>query len=110
MIQTTNEGWGFYGSFTTQAAAAWPLALTAIQQATGFDEADCATFLDSRHGRHFADDVLNALRDGHPLAQAIEAAVTRWQGYKLTRSARARYDIPAGVTYLQGFVGAAAFE
>ena len=108
MIQTTNEGWGFYGSLDTQAAAAWPLALTAIQNATGFDEADCATFLDSRHGRHFADDVLNALHDGQPLPIAIDIAVTRWQGYKLSASTRCQHGIPKGLTYLQGFVGAAA--
>ena len=110
MIQTTNEGWGFYGSLTTHAAAAWPLALTAIQHSTGFDEADCAAFLDSRHGRHFADDVLNALGDGHPLPNAIDSAVARWQGYKLNLSTRRQHDIPAGLTYLQGFVGIAAFD
>ena len=109
MIQTTNEGWGFYGALDTQAAAAWPLALAAIQQATGFDQADCATFLDSKHGRHFADDVLNALHGSQPLHQAIDTAVTRWQGYKLSASSRCQHGIPAGVTYLQGFVGA-AFE
>jgi hypothetical protein len=87
----------------------WPIHRTASPQATGFDEADCATFLDSPHGRHFADDVLNALHDGHPLPKAIDCAVTRWQGYKLSASSRIQHGIPAGVTYLQGFVGAAAF-
>ncbi len=108
MIESTNKEWGFYGALDTQAEAAWPLALTAIEQATGFDEADCAVFLDSKLGRWFSDDVRNALHGGKPLKEAIDAAVARWSQWKLPRHTLRQYEIPSGATYLQGFVAVAA--
>jgi hypothetical protein len=40
-------------------------------------------FLDSRHGRHFADDVANELWKGEALKVAIDAAIDRWMGRAL---------------------------
>ena len=31
---TQNEAWGFWGTMNNQAAAAWPIAMTAISDAT----------------------------------------------------------------------------
>jgi hypothetical protein len=51
--------------------------MTHIAEATGEDLDTVRPFLDSRHGRHFGDGVLNALDTGRPLAQPIDAATLR---------------------------------
>ena len=61
-------------------------------------------FLDSRHGRHFGDDVLNALDAGRPLTEAIDAATQRWMGLAIGRQTSKDYGIPRGLPYLTGFV------
>jgi hypothetical protein len=48
--------------------------MTAISDATSQPLESVRCFLDSRHGRHFADDVLNQRLAGVPLADAIHAA------------------------------------
>ena len=65
--QTQNLDWGFYGNLGEQAEAAWPVAMTAIMEATG-EESDAArAFLDGKSGRHFGDDVHNGMHQGcHP--------------------------------------------
>ncbi|MFP5482562.1 MAG: hypothetical protein ACLGGW_04715, partial [Gammaproteobacteria bacterium] len=54
---TQNESWGLFGTLGEHAEAAWPIAMTAISDATYQPLDSVRTFLDSRHGRHFADDV-----------------------------------------------------
>ncbi len=73
MPPSDNQVWGFVGTIAhhADANAAWPLAMTAIADATGCTPDEVSAFLDSRHGRHFADDAANALVDGHPLVEAI---------------------------------------
>ena len=61
-------------------------------------------FLDSRHGRHFADEVQNGLFRGHTLADAINAATLQWMGWKIGRQTSKDYGIPRGLPYLTGFV------
>ena len=56
---TQNDTWGFYGTMNEQAEAAWPLAMTAISDATSQPLESVRAFLDSRHGRHPALDVLD---------------------------------------------------
>ena len=101
---TQNESWGFYGTMNEQAEAAWPLAMTAISDATCQPLESVRTFLDSRHGRHFADDVQNGLYAGATLADAIEQATARWMSWTIGRSTSKQYDIPKGLPYLTGFV------
>ena len=101
---TQNDTWGFYGTMNEQAEAAWPLAMTAISDATCQPLESVRTFLDSRHGRHFADDVQNGLHTGATLAEAINADTQRWMGWTIGRSTRKQYDIPKGLPYLTGFV------
>ena len=101
---TQNESWGFYGTMNEQAKAAWPLAMAAISDATYQPLESVRTFLDSRHGRHFADDVQNGLYAGTTLADAINAATQRWMGWSIGRSTSKQYDIPKGLPYLTGFV------
>jgi hypothetical protein len=101
---TQNEAWGFWGTMTENAAAAWPMAMTAIAEATGQPLDAVRTFLDSRHGRHFADDVLNQMHAGLALADALRAATQQWMGWKIGRQTSKQYGIPRGLPYLTGFV------
>ena len=101
---TQNDTWGFYGTMNEQAEAAWPLAMTAISDATCQPLESVRTFLDSRHGRHFADDVQNGLYIGATLAETINAATQRWMGWTIGRSTSKQFGIPKGLPYLTGFV------
>ena len=101
---TQNDAWGFWGAMNEQANAAWSIAMTAISQATGESLDAVRIFLDSRHGRHFADDVQNGLYAGATLADAINAATRRWMSWTIGRSTSKQYDIPKGLPYLTGFV------
>jgi hypothetical protein len=59
-------------------------------------------FLDSRLGRHFADEVANGLWKGEALESAIEGAITRWMGWRIAHAVclrpvpadEARSDLP----------------
>ena len=101
---TQNEAWGFWGTMNNQAAAAWPIAMTAISDATYQPLSSVRAFLDSRHGRHFADDVLNGLHAGLNLQEAIHAATQRWMGWTIGRLTSKQHGIPKGLPYLTGFV------
>ena len=96
--------WGFYGTMNEHAEVAWQLAMTAISDATCQPLESVRTFLDSRHGRHFADDVLNELHAGANLKDAIHAATQRWMGWTIGRQTSKQYGIPKGLPYLTGFV------
>ncbi len=101
---TQNDNWGFWGTMNEHASAAWPLAMVAISDATSQPLESVRTFLDSRHGRHFADDVQNGLYEGKALADAINAATQRWMGWTIGRQTSKQYGIPRGLPYLTGFV------
>ena len=101
---TQNEAWGFWGTMNEHAAAAWPLALAAIADATSQPLESARAFLDSRFGRHFADDVQNGLYQGQSLADAINAATQRWMGWTIGRQTSKQYGIPRCLPYLTGFV------
>lgn len=78
---TNNPAYGFWGTIRYHAKSeeAWPLAMSAVAAATGRDDAAVRDFLDSRAGRHFADEVSNHLVGGkRTLAEAIDVAVARW--------------------------------
>jgi len=101
---TRNEGWGFWGTMNEHAAAAWPMAMAAIADATGEDLDNIRAFLDSRHGRHYADEVHNGLYVGKPLKDAIDAATQKWMGWTIGRQTSRDYGIPRGMAYLTGYV------
>ena len=101
---TQNESWGLFGTLCEHAEAAWPIAMTAISDATYQPLESVRAFLDSRHGRHFADDVLNGLHAGVNLPEAIQAATQRWMGWTIGRLTCKQYGIPKGLPYLTGFV------
>ena len=101
---TQNDAWGFWGTMNDDAKTAWPIAMTAISDATCQPLESVRAFLDSRHGRHFADDVLNEMLRGHTIQQAVDAAVARWMGWTIGRQTSKEYGIPRGLPYLTGFV------
>lgn len=100
----TVTDWGYWGTMQDQAEAAWPIAMTAISDATNQPLESVCAFLDSRHGRHFADDVHNGLYAGATLKAAIEQATQQWMGWTIGRQASKDYGIPRGMPYLIGFV------
>jgi hypothetical protein len=109
---TSNEAWGFFGTISHHADAsiAWPIAVTIISNATGLDAGTVATFLDTRHGRHFADDVVNELAAGKAIAEAIEAATVRWMAWRISLRTAHETGIPRGLPYLTGFALQAAID
>ncbi|MFZ1416228.1 MAG: hypothetical protein WAS73_16855 [Defluviicoccus sp.] len=123
ILPTTNETWGFWGSMgytTADQSQAWALAATAIAKATsGTPEAvrhattaspllnadrRLRDVLDSRQGRHFADDVANGLFAGRTLAAAVDAAVATWMAWRIDKQTEREHGIPSGLPYLTGWV------
>jgi len=104
ILPTENEAWVFGGSMGEHVTAAWPRALAAITEATGAEADAVRAFLDSRHGRHFADDVMGRLDVSEPLDAAIGATTARWMGWRISRRTSREAGIPAGLPYLTGFV------
>ncbi len=100
----TVTDWGFWGTMNEHAAVAWPIAMTAISDATDQPLESVRLFLDSRHGRHFADDVLNGMYHGLSVFDAIHAATQRWMDWIIGRQTSKQYGIPQGMPYLTGFV------
>jgi hypothetical protein len=109
---TTNEAWGFFGTIRQHADAstAWQIAVTVISTATGLDAGTVAAFLDSRHGRHFADDVASQLTTGKAIAEAIEAAAARWMEWRISARTAHETGIPRGLPYLTSFALHAAID
>jgi len=108
-LPTNNEAWGFWGTMhmsghAAETAAAWTTASEAIARATSCSPEGVRDFLDSRHGRHFADDVVDSLRSGTTLDDAVSAAVARWMGWRISRSMSRETGIPHGLPYLTGLV------
>jgi len=101
---TRNDAWGFYGTMNEHADAAWPIAMNRVSQVTCQPLEAVRAFLDSRFGRHFADEVLNHLHAGQALHDAIGTATRQWMGWTIGRRTSRDYGIPRGMPYLTGFV------
>ncbi len=107
ILSTRNEAWGFFGTMQTggrDPRQSWQIAFPLIVDATGCSPEGVRGFLDSRHGRHFADEVANQLATGLALGPAIEAAIARYQGWRIDRRTQREEGIPAGLPYLTGWV------
>lgn len=116
MTETNNKSYGFWGTMRLEgeemAEQAWPLASKAIAESTGENAESVQAFLDSRYGRHFADDVHNGLFQGKNLNESINAATNRWMGWKLSKADRRAHGVPKGfdAPYLTTMVILCAFE
>jgi hypothetical protein len=108
-LPSANEDGGFFGTMARGDAdpmQSWNAANAMIAAATDASAEGVRDFLDSRHGRHFADDVLSRLAEGgsHRLEEAIEATVARWQAWRIDRRTSRVEGIPRGLPYLTGWV------
>ncbi|MBX2807840.1 MAG: hypothetical protein KTR20_04335 [Cellvibrionaceae bacterium] len=101
---TCNPAWGFWGTIKADKDQAWSTAIAHISEATQQPLEAVRAFLDSRYGRHFADDVNNGLFKGQPLPDAVSAATHRWMQWRITRRINKDHGIPFGLPYLIGFV------
>jgi len=97
-----NECRGFLGTIGhADAHAAWMLAMSAIAKATGCSDEAIRAFLDSRYGRHVADEIGSAICSGRHLAAAVDDLVERWMNRRIdAASSGSRRGLP----YLTGFV------
>ena len=84
------------------ASVAWPMAMTEIFKATGEPLESVRIFLDSRHGRHFADAVQDTLLVHPDMHQAVTLAIEKWMGWKIGRTTQRTHGIPNGLPYLTG--------
>ena len=107
---THNDLWGFWGTMREHAPTAWPIASKAIAEATGCEPEQVRAFLDSRIGRHFADDVQNRVFVGATLTGAIDTATQKWMAWNIGRNTAKRTGIPRGLPYLTSFVVQAAID
>jgi hypothetical protein len=108
VIPTQNEGYGFFGTMACigqDSPHAWACALPLVMAATGCPDWAARDFLDSRHGRHFADEVAGHIGRGLALEPAIRAAIAVHQGWRTNRTTARTHGIPAGLPYLTGWVG-----
>jgi len=115
ILPTRNEANGFFGTITIcslrerRTAEVWTLASTLIAQAVHADSEDemigVPDFLDSRMGRHFADDVVGELQSGVANSEtAINTAIRKWLGWRISRRTEREEGIPEGLPYLTGWV------
>ena len=110
--QTENREWGFFGTINHHGdpEIAWPIAINTISDATQLPAETVAIFHDSRHGRHFADEVSNHLAAGTALATAINAATTTWMAWRISARTAHETGLPRGLPYLTGYVIHAEIE
>ena len=109
ILPTRNDAWGFWGTIAriendpaADPAKAWAIASRRIADVTDASPEGVRDFLDSRYGRHFADDVASELWKGETLKVAIDAAIDRWQGWRIDRATERDHGIPRGLPYLTG--------
>ena len=105
-ITSENQAWGFFGTIGQHANAedSWHIAMDLITTKVGCSGTATRAFLDSRHGRHFADEVANGLARGLSLKAAIQTAIELWSSWTINRRTSRETGIPVGLSYLTGFV------
>jgi len=115
ILPSRNEDYGFFRALTVcperdrRSPEVWALASRLIAEAIHADSEDemigIRDFLDSRIGRHFADDVVGNMTGCNiGLEAAIASAIRRWQGWRIDRATERSEGIPAGLPYLTGWV------
>jgi hypothetical protein len=114
-LPSQNTAYGFYGTVTTcplrdcTSAVFWTSASTLIAEAVNaLGEAEMIgirDFLDSKMGRHFADEVIDALRSGETNTKAaLKTTIDKWQRRGISAQTEASHGIPEGLPHLDGWV------
>ena len=105
-IASKNKAWGFYASIAQHAEPdqAWAIAVAGITKRTVRCDEAVRDFLDSRYGRHFADEVAMGLCGGRDLPRAIDEAIERWIDRRIDAAIERELGIPERLPYLTGFV------
>jgi len=115
ILPSRNPDHGFFGTLTTcperdrRSVEVWVLASTliakAIRATTEEEMIGIRDFLDSRMGRHFADDVVgNMVGCKIDSETAIRSAIRTWQDWRISRQLERDEGIPEGLPYLTGWV------
>lgn len=115
ILPSQNEDHGFFQTLTNcpqrdrRSAEVWTLASRLIAAAISAETEDemigIRDFLDSRMGRHFADDVVgNIIGCNIDCETAITSAICRWQDWRISKRTAREEGIPAGLPYLTGWV------
>jgi hypothetical protein len=115
ILPSRNEDYGFFRTLTVcpqrdrRSAEVWTLASRLIAEALDASSEDemvgIRDFLDSRMGRHFADDVVGNMTGCNiGLEAAIAAAIHRCQGWRIDRKTEREHGIPSELPYLTGWV------
>lgn len=81
-LETENKEWGFYGTlqrteFGECTEDAWDAFFDSVMQITRFSEADIREFLDSKWGRHMADETYDALTQSETVRAAVDKVVIK---------------------------------
>ena len=113
-LRTNNETWGFYGTVCNadqgfDVDAAWTTAFALIKLATNGSDEGVRDFLDSRLGRHLADEAVGRYHRGEmdlnrnpSLMPALVATVSKWNGWTIGNRDAKQHGIPKGLPYLTG--------
>jgi len=115
ILPSRNEDYGFFRTLTVcperdrPSTEVWNLASRLIAEAIHGNSEDemigIRDFLDSRMGRHFADDVVGNMTGCNIGPEpAIASAIRRWQDWCISRKTERDEGIPAGLPYLTGWV------
>lgn len=108
VLPTQNPTYGFWGTVAlhhpAEISRIWEEAFTQLSALEGSKATPEGVqyFLDSRHGRHFADTVLDGCTEGKT-AEAVAAAIKDWQRPATRRFVR-ELDAPTD------FVGTPALD
>ena len=115
VLPSQNEAHGFYCQMITCSLRdrptdrIWTVTCAFIGLATGAGTEDemrgIRDFLDSSMGRHFADDVIEALQ-GRTINNeiAIIKAIEKWQAWTISAETQRKDGVPAWLPYLTGLV------
>ena len=115
VLPSRNKDYGFFRTLTVcpqrdrTSDEVWVLASAliakAIRATTEEEMIGIRDFLDSRIGRHFANDVVgNMVGCKIDSETAIRSSIRRWQDWRISRQLERDEGIPAGLPYLTGWV------
>ena len=114
IMPSRNKDYGFFRTLTVcpqrdrTSDEVWALASCMIAEAITASSEDemigIRDFLDSRIGRHFADDVVGNMAGCKiDCETAIRSSIRTWQGWRISRQLEREEGIPAGLPYLTGW-------